>query len=116
MEYAVMADESLASGEARRVVVEGKGIAVVRTSEGKLYALRDVCPHQGAPLSGGIVEPMIDGDAPGNVWMTKIEVLRCPWHHYEYDLNTGLALGDPECKWVKTYSVSVVDGQIVLTV
>ena len=42
-------------------------------------------------------------------------MLRCPWHHYEFDLNTGRCLGDPEGKRVRTYDVREVDGQIVLT-
>ena len=111
-----MPAESLGPGAVRRVVVDGRGIAIVRTSTGEIYALRDACPHQGAALSAGIVETMIDGDAPGNTWMTRNEVLRCPWHHYEFDVKTGVALGDPECKRVKTYAVRVANGQIILTV
>ena len=116
MDYVVMAEDELAPGQLRRVVVGGRGIALVRTSTGDLYALRDTCPHQGAPLSAGIVETSIDGDSPGSIWMTTTEVLRCPWHHYEYSLTTGLSLGDPDCMRVKTYKVCAVEGQIVLTV
>jgi nitrite reductase (NADH) small subunit len=116
VDLAVMPENELRPGEVQRVVAGGRGIAVVRTASGQLYAVRDTCPHQGAPLSGGIVEPSFDGDAPGRLWLTGSEVLRCPWHHYEYCLKTGAALGDPDSMRVKTYGVRVVDGQIVLTV
>ena len=32
-------------------------------------------------------------------------MLRCPWHQYEYDLETGRCLADPERLRVRTYRV-----------
>jgi phenylpropionate dioxygenase-like ring-hydroxylating dioxygenase large terminal subunit len=37
----------------QRVVIFGKPIALVRNSDGAVWALEDRCPHRGAPLSSG---------------------------------------------------------------
>ena len=42
-------------------------------------------------------------------------VLRCPWHGWEFDLETGEKLFDPGCRArVKTYPVAVEDGVVVV--
>ncbi len=39
-----------------RVVSSGEGpIAIFRTADDRIFALRDKCPHRGGPLSQGIV-------------------------------------------------------------
>jgi nitrite reductase (NADH) small subunit len=62
-----------------RVVHTASGdIAVFRTGEGKIFALRDRCPHKNGPLSQGIVHD--DG-------------VTCPLHNWVIDLATGQARG-----------------------
>jgi len=41
-------------------------------------------------------------------------VVRCPWHNYEYDVETGncMIAGD---RGLKVYSVAVENGQVVLS-
>ena len=42
-------------------------------------------------------------------------VLRCPWHGWEFDLETGEKLFDvTERARVRTYPVSVEDGRVVI--
>lgn len=41
------------SSRPQRVVIFGKPIALVRNSDGAVWALEDRCPHRGAPLSSG---------------------------------------------------------------
>lgn len=41
------------------------------------------------------------------------EILKCPWHSYEFDLRTGRALFDPRLR-VKTYSVQQEGDEIVI--
>jgi nitrite reductase/ring-hydroxylating ferredoxin subunit len=41
-------------------------------------------------------------------------ILRCPWHGFEFDLATGRSLADPTRLRVKTYSVVVENGQLVI--
>jgi nitrite reductase (NADH) small subunit/3-phenylpropionate/trans-cinnamate dioxygenase ferredoxin subunit len=81
--------------DGKTVVVEGRPIAVFK-SEGSLYALDDMCPHQGAPLVGGAVE---DG------------VVTCPWHAWRFNLCDGSWLSSPRVK-IPCYQVRV-DGDDV---
>ena len=70
-------------------------IVVVRTLDGQLHGLVDRCLHQGARLSGGRLLPHTEGDTLGEYRMLDSrEVLKCPWHGYEYDVRTGCAVFD----------------------
>ena len=83
-------------GGARRVVLEGQPIAVVR-SEGRVYAVRDVCSHANVALSEGEVEG------------TTIE---CWLHGSRFDLRTGAPIGLPATRPVPVYPVVVDDGDV----
>lgn len=63
---------------ARRVPTPDGDIAVFRTGDGRIFALKDACPHKGGPLSQGIVH----GHA-----------VACPLHNWSIDLATGEPLG-----------------------
>lgn len=65
--------DELAEGALMRVRVAGRQLVIVRV-DGRLHALRDRCPHQGKPLSGG--------------WCEQGRVV-CPWHRYAFDPATG---------------------------
>jgi thiamine pyrophosphate-dependent acetolactate synthase large subunit-like protein/nitrite reductase/ring-hydroxylating ferredoxin subunit len=57
----------------RTVTVDRRSLVLSR-HHGRCGALDNRCPHQGGPLGEGTIE----GD-----------VLRCPWHGYDYDPVTG---------------------------
>jgi nitrite reductase (NADH) small subunit len=42
------------------------------------------------------------------------KVIRCPWHKFEFDLETGRSLHDPDRMRVATYQVAIENGCIVL--
>ena len=66
------------TGRVRRLVVEGRTIALYHTSRG-FFASDNVCPHRGGPLS--------DGDLIGD------EII-CPWHLWGFDVKTGVCTGN----------------------
>ena len=103
----VAARDEIGPGQVRTCFVGRRRIALVCTNDGELHALADNCPHQQAPLAGGRLEFMIDADDAGRYRMTDTQVLRCPWHGYEFDLESGLSLADPERMRVRSYAVSV---------
>ncbi|MET4701805.1 nitrite reductase (NADH) small subunit [Constrictibacter sp. MBR-5] len=74
------ADDVPALG-ARVVRAPGGDIAVFKTADGRLFALRDRCPHAGGPLSQGIVHG------------TSVT---CPLHNWIIDLTSGEATGADE--------------------
>ena len=93
---------------ARTIVeVEGRSIGVFNVG-GRFYALRNRCPHQGAPLCLGAIKGMTLPGKPGEyVWARDGEILRCPWHGWEFDITTGRSIFNPHRMRVKTYEVTV---------
>ncbi len=70
---AVTTLKSLPDGKATLVKQGKRRLACVR-SKGAVHVLEDACPHEGHPLSMGLVR---DG------------VLTCPWHNWKFELGTG---------------------------
>jgi len=82
-----------------RVVKTDKGdIAVFRTAEDEIYAIRNCCPHKGGPLSEGIVYGA---------------TVACPLHNLSLDLKSGQAVA-PDDGCVTTYPVRLEGGLIYL--
>lgn len=77
---------------------------------GSYYALRNRCPHQGAPLCEGSVLDFVESPRPG-CFRTDAskKLLRCPWHGWEFELATGRALLDPDDIRVRSYPLSLCD-------
>lgn len=89
--------EDLAVGSVRAVQVDGLAIAVVRTSDGAVHAVRDQCTHGRVALSEGEV----DGDT-----------LECCLHGSRFDLRTGVPVNLPATVGVRVYPVDVRDGNV----
>jgi nitrite reductase (NADH) small subunit len=85
---------------ARRVAREGAAIpiAVFRNAEDKVFALLDRCPHQGGPLSQGIVFG---------------ESVACPLHNWTIGLADGCAKA-PDEGCTQRFACKVEDGQVFL--
>jgi nitrite reductase/ring-hydroxylating ferredoxin subunit len=94
------------------------GIGVFNVN-GQYYALRNLCPHKLGPLCVGRVSGRPVAAAPPSSYagdpeiVRDGEVLRCPWHLWEFDLTTGQCLVDPQMR-VKMYPVVIEDGQVVV--
>ena len=91
----------------RRIVrVNGREIGVFNV-KGKYYALRNLCPHQSAPLCLGELTGLAVSDEPGEIeWTREGEILRCPWHGWEFDISNGSTIFQSNAR-VKTYDVQV---------
>jgi len=112
--HVVCSVAELAPGSRKIVEIDGRSIGVINV-DGTLYALRNVCPHQGAPLCEGTVGgTMMPSDPYEYVYGLSGRVLRCPWHGWEFDLESGPSIFEPERIRVKTYPVTVDDGAIVI--
>ena len=98
----------------RRIVVAGRREIGVFNVHGTYYALRNVCPHAGAPLCLGRVTGTTEATGPYQVtWVRAGEILRCPWHGWEFDIATGRTITEP-VERVQTYPVHVEDGFVIL--
>ncbi len=83
---------------ARVVITDAGKIAVFRSVDDQVFALRDRCPHKGGPLSQGIVHG---------------HKVACPLHDWKIALDTGLAVA-PDKGCAARYPVRVVDGMVSL--
>ncbi|MEJ2887376.1 Rieske (2Fe-2S) protein [Actinomycetospora aeridis] len=111
--HAVARLDELPPGTRKIVEVDGRSIGVFNVG-GRLHALRNTCPHQGAPLCLGTVGGTMADGAPGQyVPAREGEILTCPWHGWEFDLTTGRSLVDPARTRVRAYEVTV-DGDAVI--
>ena len=97
----------LPPGERKIVEVEGRSIDVFNV-HGTFYALRNVCPHQGGPLCLGVLDGTALPSAPGEYrWGREGEILRCPWHGWEFDVTNGRSIFNPHKTRVRRYDVTV---------
>jgi len=97
----------LPPGERRIVTLRGISIGVFNV-RGEYYALHNRCAHQGGPVCLGDIVGLAISPAPGQYeWTREGEILRCPWHRWEFDIKTGLAIVDPTKVRVKSYQVTV---------
>ena len=84
-----------------RVVQSAQGnIAVFRTADDEVFALRDRCPHKGGPLSQGIVHG---------------KRVTCPLHGWTLELGSGEAVA-PDVGCAASFPVRVENGRVLLQV
>ena len=109
------ADE-MRNGEVR-IVADGRlEIGVIRQG-GRYYAYRNLCPHQGGPACEGVLMPAVRDvlDADQRLLQQDFDEgdmhIVCPWHGYEYHLETGVHVGDPRLK-LRKHGVIERDGAV----
>jgi nitrite reductase (NADH) small subunit len=85
---------------ARCVATPRGRIAVFRTGDDQVFAIKDRCPHKGGPLSQGIVHG------------TSVT---CPLHNWVISLETGKALGADQGE-VRTIPVKIEDDQLFIAI
>jgi 3-phenylpropionate/trans-cinnamate dioxygenase ferredoxin subunit len=113
--HVIARTEDIPPGARKIVKIEGREVGVFNL-KGTYYAVKNVCPHQGARVCLGRVS--------GTTLPSKVheftygmagQILRCPWHGWEYDITTGRSVFDPNVKLV-SYPVAVEDDQILVTI
>jgi len=93
----VAAVDEVKEGRGHAVYLDGVKVAVFRKGS-RFYAMADRCPHMGASLSEG---------------QFSRNGVRCHWHGWQFDLETGRCRQKPWAK-VRTYEVRVEDGGLLL--
>lgn len=109
--HVVARTDEIENGASKLVHVEGRAIAIFNVN-GEFLAIANRCPHEGADLCKGSIVPLIESDEPGVVKLSRHgELVRCPWHGWEFDIRTGKSWCDPSRTRVKSYDVAVEKGQ-----
>jgi 3-phenylpropionate/trans-cinnamate dioxygenase ferredoxin subunit len=97
---AVARVEDLPVGSVKVVEAAGRQIALCNY-DGTIYAIDDVCTHDGGSLD--------QGELVG----AEIE---CPRHGARFDVTTGRATRLPAVRPVRSYKVEIKDGSIAVEV
>jgi len=102
--------DELDIGKSKLVKVAGRDIALFNV-KGEFFAIANRCPHEGADLCRGQLVGLAESDEPGKYRMTRHgELVRCPWHGWEFDIRTGKSWCDPARTRVKSFDVTVANG------
>jgi 3-phenylpropionate/trans-cinnamate dioxygenase ferredoxin subunit len=95
----------------RKLVQAGGRAIVVFNVGGEFFALANRCPHRGGSLCHGRLTGLVQSDEPGHYDYTRRgEIVRCPWHAWEFDIRTGKSWCDPERVRARNFAVSVEKG------
>lgn len=109
--YFACASKDVKAGAPIRRVLWGEPIVIGRRRDGQAFAMRDQCPHRGAPLSQGAQRDVLG-----------VEALHCPYHGWAFDSATGACLlvpalsnndsANPSNVSVRTYDIREANGLI----
>jgi nitrite reductase/ring-hydroxylating ferredoxin subunit len=95
----------------RKLVNAGGRAVVVFNLGGEFFALSNRCPHKGGSLCHGRLTGLVQSSQPGEYDYSRLgEIIRCPWHSWEFDIRTGKSWCDPQRLRVRNYAVSVEAG------
>lgn len=107
--------DELPVGTVKIVDVGGKEIGVFNVG-GEFYAYLNWCPHQYAPVCLGEIGGTNEPSAPGEFCFSRDgEVLRCPWHAWEFDLKTGETLFTSDKRRLAGYRVERDGDSVVVS-
>lgn len=77
--------------------------------EHEIHAYRNGCPHAGAPVCKGLITgTRLPSAVYEYTYGKDREILRCPWHGWEFDLRTGQHLAQEHVK-LRAYKVVIQD-------
>ena len=104
----------LEPGTRKLVTVEGRGVVVINI-KGELFALSNTCPHKGASLCNGLLTGLVRSTKPGEYKYERAgEILRCPWHQWEFDVRTGRSYCDPRRLRLMQFPIAIEAGADVV--
>ena len=106
--------EEIPPGGRKLVTLNGRAVVIFNLG-GEFFALNNRCPHRGGSLAAGKLTGLVQSSEPGDYRYTRRgEIIRCPWHSWEFDIRTGQSWCDPKRLRVRNYAVSVEPGAAVV--
>ena len=112
--HVVATAQEIPEGGRKLVTVRGRPIAIFNL-KGEYFGMLNRCPHQGGPMCEGLITGLRQAKQPGEyLYSRKGEIVRCPWHGWEFDIKTGQSYVDPDKTRIRTYPVEVEAGAAVV--
>jgi nitrite reductase (NADH) small subunit len=94
------------------VTLAGREIGIIRTDRG-VFAVLNRCPHMGGSICRGTVTGIMTASSPQDItYDDRDKAIRCPWHGWEFMLNTGFAVGGITNRRLRRFDVEVEDGNV----
>jgi 3-phenylpropionate/trans-cinnamate dioxygenase ferredoxin subunit len=106
--------DDLVEGAPRSVRLAGRDVVLVRW-RGRVFAIRDVCPHMTQSFELGSVIGRPCGSVGEVDFHQDVPIITCPWHQFEFSLESGRCLTDRTLR-VRRYDVSIEDGDVYVDV
>jgi 3-phenylpropionate/trans-cinnamate dioxygenase ferredoxin subunit len=102
--------DDIPPGKRKLVKVKGREIGIFNVG-GEYFAVGNRCPHEGASLCRGRLVGLVESSEPGSYRFSRRgELLRCPWHGWEFDLRTGKSWCEPDRTKVRSFELKVESG------
>lgn len=102
--------DEIPPGQRLLVTIGGREIGIFNVG-GEYFAVGNRCPHEGASLCKGRIVGLAEAREPGSYQLSRRgELLRCPWHGWEFDLRTGRSWCEPDRTKVRSYELKVEAG------
>ncbi len=112
--HVVAAERDIPPGGRGLFTIKGRPIAVFNL-DGEFYGLLNRCPHQGAPMCEGLLTGLVTSSEPGQYQLSREgEIIRCPWHGWEFDIRTGQSWCDPDKIRTRAYQVELTPGETLV--
>jgi len=112
--YVVATTDEIAPGQRKIVEIGGRAVGVFNVN-GEYFAILNRCPHQGGSLCSGRQTSLVTSSRPGDYTTSRSgEIIRCPWHGWEFDVRTGQSWFDPRAVRVRRYDVSIAPGAVLV--
>ncbi len=91
--------DEIEPGSYRTIWIDDEEVAIIKCNGG-IYAIQDVCTHDGGELTGGVIEGC---------------AIECPRHSARFDIRTGEVLDPPAFEPIATYPVEIRDGRVFVS-
>jgi 3-phenylpropionate/trans-cinnamate dioxygenase ferredoxin subunit len=108
--HVVATVDDIPPGQRMLVKVGGREIGIFNVG-GEYFAVSNRCPHEGASLCKGRIVGLVESSEPGSYQFSRRgELLRCPWHGWEFDLRTGKSWCEPDRTKLRSFDLKVESG------
>jgi len=118
-EIAVAKLSDVADGDYRIFAFDALEVGIFRFGD-RVVAYENVCPHAGGPVCQGkifnqVEEVLTAEKKSAGLRFGSNRHIVCPWHGFEFDLETGCHPGDASVR-LKRVPVTVRNGQVYVSV